>query len=64
MNTNIDNLNSVPKPKIFNQSTIFVEGWYWVLPSQSLLVGDIKSVTIFGKDLVVYRGVKIDVQLF
>ena len=56
MNTNIDNLNSVPKPKIFNQSTIFVEGWYWVLPSQSLLVGDIKSVTIFGKDLVVYRG--------
>jgi aminopyrrolnitrin oxygenase len=56
MNTNIDNLNSVRKPKIFNQSTSFVEGWYWVLPSQSLLVGDVKAVTIFGKDLVVYRG--------
>jgi aminopyrrolnitrin oxygenase len=56
MNTNIDNLNSVRKPKIFNQSEIFVEGWYWVLPSQSLRVGEVKAVAIFGKDLVVYRG--------
>ncbi|QSV63406.1 MAG: aromatic ring-hydroxylating dioxygenase subunit alpha [Dolichospermum sp. DL01] len=56
MNTHIDNLNSVRKPKIFNQSMSFVEGWYWVLPSQSLQIGEIKAVTIFGKDLVVYRG--------
>jgi hypothetical protein len=56
MNTNIDNFNSVRKPKIFNQSASFVEGWYWVLPSQSLRVGDVKAVTILGKDLVVYRG--------
>ncbi len=56
MNTNIDNFNSVRQPKIFNQSTSFVEGWYWVLPSQLLRVGEVKAVTIFGKDLVVYRG--------
>ncbi|MEY3333869.1 MAG: hypothetical protein RLZZ176_2172, partial [Cyanobacteriota bacterium] len=56
MKTNIDNFNSVRKPKIFNQSASFVEGWYWVLPSQSLLVGEVKAVTILGRDLVVYRG--------
>lgn len=58
MNTNIDkdNLNSPRQPKIFNQSEVFIEGWYWVLPSQSLGVGEVKSVNIFGKDLIVYRG--------
>ncbi|MFM6813511.1 MAG: Rieske 2Fe-2S domain-containing protein, partial [Dolichospermum sp.] len=56
MNTNIDNFSSIRKPKIFNQPVSFVEGWYWVLPSQSLLVGEVKAVTILGRDLVVYRG--------
>ncbi|MFM7365452.1 MAG: Rieske 2Fe-2S domain-containing protein [Cuspidothrix sp.] len=58
MNNNIDkdNLNSIRKPKIFNQSQVFVEGWYWVLPSQSLKVGEVKSINIFGRDLIVYRG--------
>ncbi|WP_243406913.1 hypothetical protein [Cuspidothrix issatschenkoi] len=46
MNTNIDkdNLNSPRQLRIFNQSEVFIEGWYWVLPSQSLGVGEVKSV--------------------
>jgi hypothetical protein len=46
MNTNIDkdNLNSPRQLKIFNQSEVFIEGWYWVLTSQCLGVGEVKSV--------------------
>lgn len=56
MSANIDNFNSVRKPKIFNNRDWFIEGWYWVLPAKLLQVGEVKSVTIYGKELIVYRG--------
>ncbi|BAY15855.1 Rieske [2Fe-2S] domain-containing protein [Anabaenopsis circularis NIES-21] len=44
------------KPKTFNNSERFIEGWYWVMPSQNLRIGEVKPVTILGKNLVIYRG--------
>jgi aminopyrrolnitrin oxygenase len=48
--------NYTRKPRIFNQPERFIEGWYWVLPSHKLLVGEVKPITILGKELVIYRG--------
>lgn len=56
MNVNSENVSSRRKPKIFNNPERFIEGWYWVIPSKSLRVGEVKPVTILGRDLVVYRG--------
>ncbi|MBD2448371.1 aromatic ring-hydroxylating dioxygenase subunit alpha [Nostoc sp. FACHB-152] len=44
------------KPKTFNNPERFVEGWYWVMPSQNLRIGEVKPVTILGRNLVIYRG--------
>nr|WP_228014675.1 aromatic ring-hydroxylating dioxygenase subunit alpha [Fortiea sp. LEGE XX443] len=43
------------KPKTFNNPERFVEGWYWVMPSQNLRIGEVKPVTILGRNLVIYR---------
>ncbi len=56
MNVNSQNFGSNRKPKTFNNPERFVEGWYWVLPSQNLGVGTVKPITILGKNLVIYRG--------
>lgn len=56
MNVNAENVSYTRKPKIFNQPERFIEGWYWVMPSRKLRVGEVKPVTILGKDLVIYRG--------
>jgi phenylpropionate dioxygenase-like ring-hydroxylating dioxygenase large terminal subunit len=56
MNVNAENVNYARKPKIFNQPERFIEGWYWVIPSRKLRVGEVKPVTILGKDLAIYRG--------
>lgn len=56
MDVNLQNVRSIRKPKTFNNPERFIEGWYWVIPSKTLRVGEIKPVTILGKKLVVYRG--------
>ncbi|YAF94529.1 MAG: Rieske 2Fe-2S domain-containing protein [Nodularia sp. CChRGM 3473] len=56
MNVNSQNLSSIRKNKTFNNPERFIEGWYWVLPSQNLRVGDVKAVTILGRELAIYRG--------
>mgnify|MGYP001033597008 CR=1 FL=1 len=43
--------------KVFNRCDRFVEGWYWALPSHELRVGQVKPVTIQGRNLAIYRGV-------
>ncbi|MEH2112475.1 aromatic ring-hydroxylating dioxygenase subunit alpha [Nostoc sp.] len=56
MNLNSQTSSSIRKPKIFNNPERFIEGWYWVIPSQNLRVGKVKPVTILGRELVIYRG--------
>ncbi|MEH2290405.1 aromatic ring-hydroxylating dioxygenase subunit alpha [Nostoc sp.] len=56
MNLNSQTFNSIRKPKTFNNPERFIEGWYWVTPSQNLRAGEVKPVTILGKELVIYRG--------
>ena len=56
MNVNLQNVNSNPKPRIFNNPERFVEGWYWVMPSKHLRVGKVKAVTVLGRELAIYRG--------
>lgn len=42
---------------IFNRSDRFAEGWYWAIPSHQLRVGQVKPVTLQGRNLALYRGV-------
>lgn len=46
----------------FNNSTQFIAGWYWVLPSKKLKVGKVKPVTLLGKNLAIYRGFSGEVK--
>lgn len=56
MNVNSQNVSSNSQPRIFNNPERFIEGWYWVIPSKNLRVGEVKSVTVLGKELAIYRG--------
>jgi phenylpropionate dioxygenase-like ring-hydroxylating dioxygenase large terminal subunit len=56
MNLNSENLNSPSKSKSFNNPERFIEGWYWALPSHNLRIGELKPITVLGRDLVIYRG--------
>lgn len=40
---------------VFNRSERFVEGWYWAMPCRDLRVDQVKSLTLMGKELVLYR---------
>ncbi|MEM7554809.1 MAG: aromatic ring-hydroxylating dioxygenase subunit alpha [Cyanobacteria bacterium P01_A01_bin.84] len=40
----------------FNHPERFIEGWYWAIPSHKIRNGEVKGVSILGKELVIYRG--------
>ncbi|MGL5080366.1 MAG: Rieske 2Fe-2S domain-containing protein [Microcoleaceae cyanobacterium] len=42
--------------RIFNNWNVLVKGWYIACPSQKLLEGQAKSITIYGKRIVLFRG--------
>lgn len=46
--------NQIPE-KNFNHPQRFIEGWYWLLPSKKLRRGQVKAVSLLGRDLAVYR---------
>ncbi|MBW4617251.1 MAG: aromatic ring-hydroxylating dioxygenase subunit alpha [Desmonostoc vinosum HA7617-LM4] len=56
MDVNLQTFSSTRKPKNFNNPERFIEGWYWVIPSQNLRLGEVKPITILGRNLVVFRG--------
>ncbi|MDH6061402.1 aromatic ring-hydroxylating dioxygenase subunit alpha [Chrysosporum bergii ANA360D] len=56
MNVNSQNLSSTSKPRIFNNPERFIEGWYWVIASKNLRVGEVKAVKVLGRELAIYRG--------
>lgn len=39
----------------FNNSQCFAEGWYWLLEARRLKPGQVKPVTLLGRNLAVYR---------
>ncbi|QSJ15511.1 aromatic ring-hydroxylating dioxygenase subunit alpha [Nostoc sp. UHCC 0702] len=56
MNVNSQNASSTRKPKIFNNPERFIEGWYWVISSRNLGLCEVKTVTLLGRELVIYRA--------
>jgi phenylpropionate dioxygenase-like ring-hydroxylating dioxygenase large terminal subunit len=42
--------------RIFNQRHTIAEGWYWVLQSRYLKLGQVKAVQVAGHELAVFRG--------
>lgn len=48
-------MSSIRQPKIFNHPQCFIEGWYWAIPSRQLRIGNIKPVTLQGKELAIAR---------
>jgi phenylpropionate dioxygenase-like ring-hydroxylating dioxygenase large terminal subunit len=41
--------------RIFNRGDRFAQGWYWALPSRRLKPGQVKPVTLQGRNLAIYR---------
>lgn len=56
MKVNSHRVSSTRKTQIFNHADCFIEGWYWAIPSSKLKVGQIKPVTLLGRELAIYRG--------
>lgn len=48
-------VNPGSQTAIFNQPDRFIQGWYWVMPSRQLKRGQVKAITLLGRDLAVYR---------
>ncbi len=53
MDANSESIKVTHKPKNFHNSERFIEGWYWVIPSHSLGIGEVKSITILGRKIVI-----------
>ncbi|MEL6223950.1 MAG: aromatic ring-hydroxylating dioxygenase subunit alpha [Cyanobacteria bacterium J06627_8] len=49
-------MSSLRQFQVFNNPECFVEGWYWAIASHQLKVGQVKAVTIQGRNLAIYRG--------
>jgi phenylpropionate dioxygenase-like ring-hydroxylating dioxygenase large terminal subunit len=56
MNIKVQNITANQQAEIFNHPERFIEGWYWVIPSRKLRVGEVKPVTLLGRELAIYRG--------
>ncbi|ESA35269.1 ring-hydroxylating large terminal subunit [Leptolyngbya sp. Heron Island J] len=40
---------------VFNRSDRFIQGWYWAMPCRDLKPGQSQSISLMGKELVLYR---------
>lgn len=56
MSANLQAVSSNSKTKTFNNPQLFIEGWYWAIPSREIKVGKIKPVNLLGRELAIYRG--------
>ncbi len=56
MNVNSENTNYPAKLQTFNNPDRYTQGWYWVMASAKLRVGELKPITILGRKLAIYRG--------
>ena len=64
MNCNSKAFSSNRNAQTFNNPERFIEGWYWAISSRQLRIGEIKPVTLLGKDLAIYRGKDAKVVAF
>jgi phenylpropionate dioxygenase-like ring-hydroxylating dioxygenase large terminal subunit len=55
---------SLESPKIFNQTSSIIEGWYWALQSRELKKGQVKHAEVMGKKLAIFRGKDNKVRAF
>ncbi|MFM7426178.1 MAG: Rieske 2Fe-2S domain-containing protein [Elainella sp.] len=46
--------------RLFNRPDRFMAGWHWALPSGQLKPGQVKAVTLLGRELALYRGKPLD----
>ena len=44
--------------KIFNNYNCFIEGWYWAIKAKKLPVGQVRAVSLLGKELAIFRNFK------
>jgi nitrite reductase/ring-hydroxylating ferredoxin subunit len=49
-------MSNLSESIVFNNTEVFVEGWYWALPSKELKRGKVAGLEILGKNLAAYRG--------
>ncbi len=44
------------KTLVFNNKEALIEGWYWLLRADDLRPGQVRAVTLMGRELAIYRG--------
>jgi hypothetical protein len=49
--------------RVFNNSNVVAQGWYWALPSRDLPLSGIKTIDLFGKTAVFSRTESGSIQL-
>ncbi len=47
--------NTTRQHQLFNQNQRFAQGWYWALTCRELRPGQVKAVTLLGKELAILR---------
>lgn len=49
-------MSKFAETQIFNNTSRFIQGWYWALPSRELKKGQVKGVELLGRQIALYRG--------
>lgn len=57
-------ISSYRYTQIFNHPRRFIEGWYWAIASKQLRKGQVKPVSLLGRELVIYRDVDGELVCF
>ena len=57
-------ISSYRYTQIFNHPRRFIEGWYWAIPSKKLRKGQVKPVSLLGRELAIYRTMNGELVCF
>ncbi len=57
-------ISSYRYTQIFNHPRRFIEGWYWAIPAKKLRKGQVKAVSLLGRELAIYRDIDGELVCF
>ncbi|MEQ1878454.1 MAG: aromatic ring-hydroxylating dioxygenase subunit alpha [Bdellovibrionia bacterium] len=49
-------MNQLNSHAVFNNSSVLIEGWYWLMRSSELKRKQVKPFTFLGRELAIFRG--------
>ncbi len=49
-------MSKFAETQVFNNAEVFVQGWYWALPSKELKKGQVRGIELLGRQIAIFRG--------